>query len=107
MMRVDLTITKQVDLFGVLLYEAIRGYVDLTDELIVSIVNSSHDQAQRSQNTNPGDGWATKAAHSVRRGHKLNPVAFGHVTVNTPDPELGYMTVAVGDTVVTIAHGHQ
>ena len=32
---------------------------------------------------------------------------FGHVTVRVPDKWTGTMTVPVGDTVVTVIHGHQ
>ncbi|WP_280273398.1 hypothetical protein [Nocardia wallacei] len=105
--RTDLTVTEQIAVFEQLLYTTIDGFADSTDELLVDVVNGNHDEAQRFQITRPGDGWATHAASSVAKGLERNAAAYGHVQIRTPDPERGYMTVPAGDTVFTIAHGHQ
>lgn len=107
MWRTDLTITDQLTVFEELLYRTIDAFRDDAAEILVDVVNGNHDEAQRFQNTRPGDGWATKAATSVSKGLARNEPAYGHVTVRVPDPERGYMTVPAGDTVFTIAHGHQ
>ncbi|MFI5783134.1 hypothetical protein [Nocardia sp. NPDC051570] len=105
--RTDLTLTDQIAVFEQLLYTTIEAFSDDTEQLLVDVVNGNHDEAQRFQTTRPGDGWATHAANSVSKGLTRNPAAFGHIEIRTPDPERGYMTVAAGDTVFTIAHGHQ
>ncbi|WP_280246426.1 hypothetical protein [Nocardia abscessus] len=107
MWRTDLTITEQVSVFEHLLYASIDAFADITDEVLVDVVNGNHDEAQRFQTTRPGDGWATHAANSVARGLLRNPDAYEHVTIRTPDPERAAMTVPAGDTVFTVAHGHQ
>lgn len=105
--RTDLTVTEQRAVFERLLYETVAEFARFHVPVHVSVVNGNHDQATRQQNTRPGDGWATSAADSLRNGLRLNPDAFGHVTVHTPEPERGYMTLRVLDTVYTIVHGHQ
>ncbi len=105
--RTDLTLTDQIAVFEQLLYTTIEAFSDDTEQVLVDVVNGNHDAAQRFQTTRPGDGWATHAANSVSKGLARNPDAFAHVEIRTPAPERGYMTVAAGDTVFTIAHGHQ
>lgn len=105
--RTDLTITEQIDLLETIYYDTIEAFAPLTDDLIATAVNGNHDEAQRFQTTKPGDGWATRTIDAVRKGLARNTNAFGHVRILTPDPERGYLTTAVGDTVFVIAHGHQ
>ncbi|AHZ95595.1 hypothetical protein PBI_OKIROE_34 [Mycobacterium phage OkiRoe] len=76
-------------------------------QVYVDVVNGNHDRSQEQLNTWPGDGWATEQAIAVSDALKLNPTAYGHVEVRIPDKWSGCMTVPVGDTVVTVVHGHQ
>ncbi|WP_068059369.1 hypothetical protein [Nocardia xishanensis] len=105
--RTEYGVTTQTRILRRLMLHTVEQFAPLTDQVWMSVVNGNHDQAQRFQNTNPGDGWATECAISVADALKMNPAAFGHVTVEVPDPEQGFMTVARGDTIFTIAHGHQ
>ncbi|MEV4127143.1 hypothetical protein [Nocardia sp. NPDC049707] len=107
MWRTEYGVTAQTRILRRLMLHTVERFAPLTDRVWLSAVNGNHDQAQRFQNTNPGDGWATECAISVADALKMNEAAFGHVTVEVPDPEQGFMTVARGDTVFTIAHGHQ
>lgn len=101
------TITEQTRIFRRLIMYTIDAFAPLTGRVFVDVVNGNHDQAQRQQNTYPGDGWATEAAVSVSDALTLNPLAFGHVEVRVPEKWSGHMTVPVGDTLVTVTHGHQ
>lgn len=105
--RTDLTITEQMRVFRRLLMETVTAFAPLTDELYLRVVNGNHDEAQRFQNTRPDDGHATEQAIAISDALKLNPEAYGHVRVEVPPIDQGYMTVAAGDTIFTIAHGHQ
>lgn len=105
--RTEHPVTTQTRILRRLMLHTVEQFAPLTDQLWLSVVNGNHDEAQRFQTTNPGDGWATECAISVSDALKMNPGAFGHVTVEVPQPEQGFMTVARGDTVFTIAHGHQ
>lgn len=101
------TITEQTRIFRRLLHYTVEEFAPLAAQIYVDVVNGNHDQAQRVQNTYPGDGWATEQAIAVSDALKLNPLAYGHVEVRVPEKWSGYMTVPVGDTVVTVVHGHQ
>lgn len=101
------TITEQVRIFRRLLYHTIERLSPLAGKVIVTVVNGNHDQSQRDQNTYPGDGWATEAAIAVADQIKMNDAAFGHVDILVPDKWRAAMTVPIGDTIVTVIHGHQ
>lgn len=101
------TITEQTRIFRRLLFHAIEEFAPLTPHVYVDVVNGNHDQAQRKQNTYPGDGWATESAIAVADALKLNEPAYGHVEVRVPQKWQGHMTVPVGNSIVTVAHGHQ
>ena len=101
------TVTEQTRIFRRLLMHSIEEFAPLADHIYLDVVNGNHDQMQRQWNTYPGDGWATESAIAVDDALKMNPNAYGHVEVRIPDKWAGYMTIPVGDSVVTVAHGHQ
>ena len=101
------TITEQTRIFRRLIMATVEAVAPLVDQVTVTVVNGNHDEANRAQNYYPGDGWATECATSVADALSLNPAAFGHVTVLVPDKWSASMTVPIGDTVVTVIHGHQ
>ncbi|SFR76011.1 hypothetical protein SAMN05428970_2003 [Agromyces sp. CF514] len=105
--RTDLTITEQVRVFRRLLMHTVSAFAPLTDELLVRVVGGNHDEVQRFQATKPGDNHATEAAVAVSDAIALNGDAYGHVKVEIPSEDKSHMTVAAGDTIFTIVHGHQ
>lgn len=107
MWRTRLTITEQTRVFRRLLMTTIEWFAALADEIHVSVVNGNHDEAQRFQTTRPDDGWATEVAIQVDDALHMNPKAFDHIEITVPPLDQGYFTKRIGDTVFTIAHGHQ
>lgn len=105
--RTSLTLTEQLRLFRRLLMYTVEQFAPLTDNLWLRVVNGNHDEATRSQNTRPDDGFATEQAIAVSDALKMNEKAFGHVIVEVPPLDQGWMTVQSFDSVFTIAHGHQ
>ena len=103
----DLVISEQVRVMRRLMMYAVETMAPLTDQLYFDCVGGNHDEADRQLNSWPGNNWATETAIAVDDALKLNPTAYGHVTVRIPDQYSGSMTVPVGDTVVTVVHGHQ
>lgn len=101
------TITEQGRILRRLMMATVEAFAPLVDQVLLCVVNGNHDEAQRVQNTYPGDGWATESAIAVGEALTLNPASFGHVTVQVPEKWSGSMTIGVGDTVVTVVHGHQ
>lgn len=106
MWRTEFGVTTQTRILRRIMLYTVEQFAPHVESVWMSTVNGNHDQSQRFQNTNPGDGWATECAIGVSDALKMNEAAFGHVTVEVPDPEQAHMTVARGDTVFTIAHGH-
>lgn len=101
------TITEQVLIFQRLLMYTVEQFAPLAEQIQVCVVGGNHDDAQRDLNTVPGNNWATTAATMVNDRLSDNPLAYGHVTVQVPDKWSSSMTVPIGDTVVTVVHGHQ
>ena len=101
------TITEQTRIFRRLIMATVEAVAPLVDQVKVTVVNGNHDEANRAQNYYPGDGWATECATSVADALSLNPTAYGHCDVLVPDKWSASMTVPIGDTVVTVIHGHQ
>lgn len=101
------TAPEQTRILRRLMFETVQAFAPLANQVYLDVVNGNHDQAQRQLNTYPGDGWATECAIAVDERLRDKPEMFGHVTVRVPDKWRGCMTVPVGDTIVTVVHGHQ
>lgn len=101
------TITEQTRILRRLMLLTVDAFAPLADQVFLDAVGGNHDEAQRGWNTYPGDNWATECAIAVGDALKMNEPAYGHVEVRVPDKWSGHMTVPVGDTEVTIVHGHQ
>ncbi len=101
------SITEQTRILRRLMMYAVESFAPLIDQVFLDVVGGNHDEANRQQNYYPGDNWATESAIAVGDAMKMNPTAYGHVQVRIPEKWSGMMTVPVGDSIVTIAHGHQ
>ncbi|KAA0021816.1 hypothetical protein [Antrihabitans cavernicola] len=101
------TITEQFRILRRLMLHTVEAFAPLTDRVYLDVVNGNHDEAQREQNTYPGDGWATESAIAVADALEINKAAYGHVEVRTPDKWCPDMTNEVGSSLVTVVHGHQ
>lgn len=101
-------ITEQTRILRRLMMYTLEELAPLAPQIYLDVVNGNHDQAQRDPvSTYPGDGWATECAIAVDDALQMNQTSFGHVTVRVPEKWSGYMTVPVGDSIVTVVHGHQ
>ncbi|MBF6332455.1 metallophosphoesterase family protein [Nocardia transvalensis] len=102
------TVTEQFRIWRRTLLSTIKVFAPRAARVHVSVVGGNHDDATRHPvHTRADDNWATEGAHAVRDALAENPEAFGHITIHTPPPDRGYMTVKVADSIFTIAHGHQ
>jgi hypothetical protein len=101
------TITEQTRILRRLMLHTVEAFAPLTDRVYLDVINGNHDESQRMMNTYPGDGWATECAIAVQDALKMNAAAYGHVEVRVPDKWSASLTAPVGDTLVTVVHGHQ
>ncbi|NKY60365.1 hypothetical protein [Nocardia flavorosea] len=106
--RQSLTVTEQVRLWRRTLLETVKAFAPLADEVAVSVIGGNHDDATRVPvRTRADDNWATEGAIAVADALAENTAAYGHVRVQVPPKDQGYMTVRVGESVFTLLHGHQ
>jgi len=101
------SIVEQTRVLRRLMMFTVETLAPLCDRIYLDVVGGNHDEAQREQNFYPGNNWATESAIAVGDALKMNPDAYGHVQVRVPEKWSGMMTVPVGDSIVTVAHGHQ
>jgi hypothetical protein len=101
------TIVEQTRVLRRLMMFTVETLAPLVDQVFLDVVGGNHDEAARDQNFYPGNNWATESAIAVGDALKMNEAAYGHVQVRIPEKWSGMMTVPVGDSVVTVVHGHQ
>ncbi len=107
MWRTELTITEQYRIFRRLMLYAIDAFRTIVDAIEVDVVNGNHDEAQRFQATREDDGHATESAIALRDALELNPAAYSHVSIYVPNKDEATITRPVGDTIMTMTHGHK
>lgn len=105
--QTELTLTEQIRVLRRIYYKTVEEFAPLSDHVWLRALNGNHDQATREQNTRADDGFATEQAIAVADALEMNPAAYGHVTVEVPPLDQGWMTVKSFDSIFTIAHGHQ
>lgn len=106
--RQSLTVTEQVRVWRRLLMTTVKLFAPLTAELFVTVVGGNHDDATRLPvQTRADDNWATEGAIAVADALLENPEAFGHVTVQVPPVDQGWVTVKIQESIFTVLHGHQ
>jgi predicted phosphodiesterase len=106
MWRTELTVTEQYRLFRRLMKHAADRFLD-APLIELSVVNGNHDETQRFQATRADDGHATESAIALDDAFRMNPDAYGHISVYVPANDESYMTREVGSSILTLAHGHQ
>lgn len=106
MWRTELTVTEQYRVFRRLMLYAIDSFAPLVETVENDVVNGNHDDVQRMQTTRADDGHATEAAIALADGLELNPAAYGHVRTFVPNKDEHSITRPVGDSVMTMTHGH-
>jgi len=73
-------------------------------------VSSNHGQQRLGPKSPAGDAHADYGlgiAKMIRRGLQLNPAAFRHVTVQTPEPYMESLYFETSGSHIGVVHGHQ
>jgi hypothetical protein len=107
MWRTDLTVTEQYRILRRVMLYAIDAFRQIVAAVEVDVVNGNHDEMQRFQATREDDGHATESAIALRDALELNPDAYKHVSVFVPNRDESTITRPVGDTIMTMTHGHK
>ncbi|GAB2699407.1 hypothetical protein BKA24_001797 [Microbacterium marinum] len=93
-----------------LMQQGIQMLAPLTRELRYAAVSSNHGAFRTGPKSPGGDAHADyglAVAKMLGNALKLNPAAFGHVTVQTPEPHMESLAFTIAGTEVGALHGHQ
>jgi predicted phosphodiesterase len=106
--RTDLGVTDMVRVWRRTLLEIVRRVARLGVDVVVAGVSGNHDEAIRQPvTTYANDSWAIDAMSAVADVCAENSEAFGRVTFHFPEDDRLDLTIEVGGTIVTLAHGHK
>jgi predicted phosphodiesterase len=104
--RLDLALTSQIRLGRRVLFEWVKRFAPLTDQLIIPVVPGNHDESTRQVLTDPIDSFQIEIVSQVLDMCQENP-ALQHVEARYPEPDSSTMAVKIADTLLGLAHGHQ
>jgi predicted phosphodiesterase len=106
--RVDLGVTDMVRVWRRTLLEIVRRVARLGVDVVVAGISGNHDEAIRQPvTTYANDSWAIDAMSAVADVCAENTEAFGRVTFRFPEDDRLDLTIEVGGTIITLAHGHK
>jgi hypothetical protein len=109
--RSELPLTDTVKLLREMMRYQIDTFASLGARIIVPSVPGNHDEAERHGGKGPAttytDSWALDAARAVQEAMSYNPERYGHVSFVYPKSDELTITLDMGGTTVTLAHGHQ
>lgn len=106
--RTELTLTEQIRLTRRVMMHAVKLFAKYAETMTVVSIPGNHDEAIREPvMTTYDDSYAVDALVAVQEAMDLAPQDFSHVTTVIPRRDELVVTVDVGGTIVTHAHGHQ
>lgn len=106
----DLDLPHQVVEAMYLMQQGIQMLAPHTRELRYAAVSSNHGALRTGPKSPGGDAHADyglAVAKILGNALKLNPKAFGHVTVQTPEKHMESLAFDIADTRIGAVHGHQ
>lgn len=106
----DLDLPGQIEIAHHIFLTGIEMLAPLAPSIRYAAVSSNHGQQRLGPKSPAGDAHADYGlgiAKMIRRGLKLNPEAFGHVTVQTPDPYMESLYFETSGSHIGVVHGHQ
>lgn len=106
----DLDLPHQIVEAAYVMQRGIQMLAPLTPSLRYAAVSSNHGQHRLGFKAPAGDAHADfgiAVAKMLAHGFELNPDAFGHVTVQTPEPYMESLYFETSGTGIGVVHGHQ
>lgn len=104
--QTDINMASQATAAARMMHRAVDTFVDTGVPVKVAVIGGNHDEITRTQNTDPGDNYATMIATFLQMQYEENP-RYQKVDVLVPPEGQGHMTIMVGDTPITYVHGHK
>lgn len=106
----DSDLPRQIEVAHNIFLSGIEMLAPLVPKLRYAAVSSNHGQQRLGPKSPAGDAHADYGlgiAKMIRRGLELNPGAFRHVTVQTPDPYMESLYFWTCGSDIGVVHGHQ
>ncbi len=103
----DMTVAEQMRVARRMMLKTIDEFRKFRLPIQVHAIGGNHDEMTRLQEMPAGNSFATEIAISLSDALKLNPSAYGDVTIMVPPSDQSHMTVDVGGgTTMCLVHGH-
>lgn len=102
----DLTLTDQMRVAGILVRDTIVEFEKLGRPVVVSAIGGNHGDTQRFQGQPGADNHDIGIVKGIRDAFDFAG-GYDDVSFVFPPPHQNYVTYPVGDTVFTSVHGHQ
>lgn len=106
----DLSLDRQIEAAFNIFLTGLQMLAPLAPKIRFAAVSSNHGQVRTGPKAPAGDAHADfglAIAGMLRRALKLNPEAFGHVTVQTPEPYMESLSFETSGSRIGVVHGHQ
>lgn len=104
--QTDINLARQATAAGKMMHQAVEAFVGQGLPVKLAVIGGNHDEITRTQNTDPGDNYATMIATFLDMKYEENE-RYRNVDVLVPPEGQGHMTIMVGDTPITYVHGHK
>jgi len=102
----DLGLTEQTRVARRLLMSQIKAFAEISNQVVVAVVNGNHDEVTRQVVANPADGWNTEIASAVQDACAENK-NLAHVKFRYPESDHQTLAININGTMLGLFHGHQ
>ena len=105
----DLSLDQQIELAHHVFLTGIEMLAPLVPSLRFAAVASNHGAVRIGPKQQAGHAHADYGlaiARMMKRALKLNPAAFGHVTVQVPEPHMESLAFTTSGADIGVVHGH-
>lgn len=106
----DLSVDRQIELGLHIMLTGVQMLAPLAPRLLYSAVSSNHGAVRTGPKMQAADAHADYGlaiARMVRRALQINPAAFSHVGVQTPEPHMESLSFSTSGSCIGLVHSHQ
>lgn len=106
----DRDLSRQIEIAHNIFLTGIEMLAPLAPSIRFAAVSSNHGSVRLGPKSPAGDAHADFGlgiARMMGRALRLNPAAFHHVTVQTPEPHMESLAFTTSGSHIGVVHGHQ
>lgn len=102
----DLGLTEQTRVARRVLMSQIKAFAEVSERVVVPVINGNHDEVTRQVAADPADGWNVEIASAVQDACAEND-NLSHVEFRFPEKSHQTLAVNINGTMLGLFHGHQ